>query len=126
MTTEQTPALISQLVGGDISAARRITQLARTSDDPLLLSAAAFLVPGAPGLLARATQLATSTRDRQVVAIVTAHLTGDHDRAGALAQDHLADQATPHPGAALVAWICARPVITAQPPSTTHPTQENR
>jgi hypothetical protein len=114
MNTEQTTALISRLTGGDASVAGTITHLALTSEDPLLLVAAALLAPGTPGLLSRASELATSTQDRHVVAIVAAHLNGDPDRAAALAQDHLADLAIPNPGAALVAWI------------TTPQTQENR
>jgi hypothetical protein len=52
-------------------------------------------------LLARATTHATTTRDRQVVAVATAHLAGDHDLFDALIRDHLAD----HPDNVLAAWI---------------------
>jgi hypothetical protein len=67
------------------------------------LLAAALYTPDRPDLLVRAAELATSTRDRQLVAIAAAHLQGDDDRALLLARDHLAD----HPDAVLVAHIAA-------------------
>jgi hypothetical protein len=66
-----------------------------SSDDPQVLVAAA--------LLARANAAATTSRERQLVAIAAAHLRGERDRVDALARDHLAD----HPGDFLVAWIAA-------------------
>jgi len=98
-----TDLLIRQLIGGDQGAAARIADLARISDEPILLVAAALIDPATPELLARATALAVSTRDRQLTAIAAAHLDGDADRVNALARDHLAD----HPGSLLVAWIAA-------------------
>ena len=96
-----TDRLIRQFIGGDAAATARITELARTSQEPVLLVAAALIEPGAPGLLARAGRRAASTRDRQLVAIAAAHLGGDHERVDALARDHLVD----HPDNILVAWI---------------------
>jgi hypothetical protein len=98
-----TDLLIRQLIGGDQRAASRVADLARTSDEPMLLVAAALADPAARGLLTRATVLASSTRDRQLIAIAAAHLDGDADRVNALARDHLAD----HPDNLLVAWIAA-------------------
>jgi len=98
-----TDLLIRQLIGGDHSAAARIAELARSSDEPIVLVAAALADPTARELLTRATDLASSTRDRQLTAIAAAHLDGDTDRVDALARDHLAD----HPGSLLVAWIAA-------------------
>jgi hypothetical protein len=46
---------------------------------------------------------ATTTSQRQLVAIAAAHLNGDRDLVDALARDHLAD----HPSSVLVAWISA-------------------
>jgi hypothetical protein len=66
-----------------------------SSDDPQVLVSAA--------LLARANAAATTSRERQLVAIAAAHLRGERDRVDALARDHLAD----HPGDVLVAWIAA-------------------
>jgi hypothetical protein len=98
-----TDTLIRRLIGGDRQAAARIAERARTSDEPVLLVAAALADPTAHDLLTRATHLASTTRDRQLTAIATAHLAGDTERVDALARDHLAD----HPGSLLVAWIAA-------------------
>ena len=80
-----------------------LVQDARTSRDPALLVAAALVPPGWPELLVLAAATSTSTRERQLVAVASAHLRGDHDRALLLARDHLAD----HPDAVLVAHIAA-------------------
>jgi len=61
------------------------------SDDPVLVLVAALLGTSPSGPLARAAHLARSTRDRQLVAISTAHLAGDHDRARELVREHLVD-----------------------------------
>ena len=45
--------------------------------------------------------MAATTRDRQLVAIATAHLRGERELVDALARDHLVD----HPDNVLVAWI---------------------
>lgn len=65
----ETDLLIRRLIGRDPGAAARIVDRARTSDEPILLVAAALLDPTAPELLAQATALASSTRDRQLTAI---------------------------------------------------------
>jgi hypothetical protein len=96
-----TETLIRQLVGGDRSAATQIADRARTSDEPVLLVAAALADPSTRELLIRATELASTTRERQLIAIAAAHLDGDTERVDALARDHLAD----HPDSLLVAWI---------------------
>jgi hypothetical protein len=51
--------------------------------------------------MARAGALAATTRDRQLVAIAAAHLSGEDDLVDALARDHLVD----HPDNVLVAWM---------------------
>ncbi len=71
------------------------------SDDPMILVAAALFAADGQGLLARARELAATTRDRQLVAIATAHERGERDLVDALARDHLVD----HPDSVLVAWI---------------------
>jgi hypothetical protein len=96
-----TDTLIRQLIGGDRDAATRIADRARTTDEPILLVAAALADPSARNLLTRAAELASTTRDRQLVAIAAVHLNGDTERVDALARDHLAD----HPDSLLVAWI---------------------
>jgi hypothetical protein len=72
-----------------------------------LVAAALFAADG-DDLLARAAGIARTTRDRQLVAIASAHLRGDRELVDALARDHLVD----HPGSVLVAWIAgaSRPV----------------
>ena len=71
------------------------------SDDPVLVLVAALLGTSPNGPLSRATQLARTTRDRQLVTISAAHLAGDHDRARELIREHLVD----HPDHPIVAWI---------------------
>jgi hypothetical protein len=73
----------------------------RDSDDPAALVAAALYSPDAQLLLDRAAEVATTTRDRQLVAIAAAHLRGERDVVDALARDHLVD----HPDSVLAAWI---------------------
>jgi hypothetical protein len=107
--------VIHQLVVGGDAASTEIIERAHTSDDvPTIVAAALFAaVPG--DLLARAAAVATTTRDRQVVAIAVAHLAGDADRVDALARDHLVD----HPASVLVAWITAN--SHPQPPTRKDP-----
>jgi hypothetical protein len=93
--------LIHQLIVGDATAIAAIVDASRTSDDPMTLVAAALFAPDAAGLMARAGGMAATTRDRQLVAIATAHLRGERDLVDALARDHLVD----HPDNVLVAWI---------------------
>jgi len=124
MTRADTDKLVRQFIGADASAAARIVDRARTSDEPLLLVAAALIDPTAQDPLARATQLAASTRERQLVAIAAAHLGGDRDRVDALARDHLVD----YPDNILVAWIAAasaKPGLTVNsPPNPPYGEQE--
>jgi len=96
--------LLHRLVVGDAAAIEAIVAASRTSDDPAILVAAALFAPDAQGLMARAGGLAATTRDRQLVAIATAHLRGERDLVDALARDHLVD----HPDNVLVAWIAGR------------------
>ena len=65
------------------------------------LVAAALFAPDGAALMARAGELAVTTRDRQLVAIASAHLRGERELVDALARDHLVD----HPDNVLVAWI---------------------
>jgi hypothetical protein len=93
--------LIHQLVVGDAAAITAIVEASRTSDDPMILVAAALFAPDGDGLIARAGGMAATTRERQLVAIATAHLRGERELVDALARDHLVD----HPDNVLVAWI---------------------
>jgi hypothetical protein len=93
--------LIHRLAVGDAAAIAAIVEASRTSDDPTILVAAALFTPDGDGLMARAADVAATTRDRQLVAIAAAHLRGQRDLVDALARDHLVD----HPDNVLVAWI---------------------
>ena len=69
-----------------------------------VLVAAALLAASSPDLLAEATQAATTTADRQFVAIAAAYLDGDDDRVDTLSRDHLLD----HSSRPLLDWILDR------------------
>jgi len=102
---DETETLIRRLISGDQAAADAVLTRARTSEIPALLVAAALISGDRDGLLlARAAAHATTTRDRQLVAVATAHLEGNHDLFDALIRDHLAD----HPDNVLAAWIATR------------------
>lgn len=72
--------------------------------DVSVLVAAALLSASSSDLLAEAMQAATTTADRQFVAIAVAHLAGDHDRVDVLARDHLLD----HASRPVLVWIVDR------------------
>lgn len=93
--------LIHELAVGDAAAVSAIVEASRASDDPMILVAAALFAPDGNGLMARAGGIAATTRDRQLVAIASAHLRGERELVDALARDHLVD----HPDNVLVAWI---------------------
>jgi hypothetical protein len=103
--------LLHELVVGDAAAIGAIVEASRTSDEPMTLVAAALFAPDGDGLIARARRTATTTRDRQLVAIATAHLHGHRDLVDALARDHLVD----HPDSVLVAWIAGASHRAASP-----------
>jgi hypothetical protein len=106
--------LIHRLAVGDAAAIASIVEASQASDDPAILVAAALFIPDGDGLMARAGELATTTRDRQLVAIATAHLSGQRDLVDALARDHLVD----HPDNVLVAWIAGASQRSAAPLTT--------
>jgi hypothetical protein len=99
--------LLLRLIGGDTTAPGDVLDWARTNDSPALLVAAALVTEKhtePAGFLARAAHSAATTRDRQLVAIATAHLNGDADLLDALVRDHLSD----HPDNVLAAWIASQ------------------
>ena len=92
----------SRLAVGSETVIAEIVDQAQTGNDVTTVVAAALFAPAARNdLMARAAALAVTTRDRQLVAIATAHLDGDRSRVEDLARDHLTD----HPDGVLVAWI---------------------
>ena len=103
MSATRPEQLLHQLVVGDAEAIAAIVEASRTSDDPMILVAAALFAADGDALVSRAGGVATTTRDRQLVAIATAHLRGQRELVDALARDHLVD----HPDNVLVAWIAA-------------------
>ena len=113
--------LLHQLVVGDGAAIAAIVAASRTSDDPSILVAAALFAADGDALMARAGGLAATTRDRQLVAIATAHRRGERELVDALARDHLVD----HPDNVLVAWIAGArhraDVRTDTPPNHQEP-----
>jgi hypothetical protein len=114
MAHPDTTELIRQLITGDRAVANGLLRRAKTSTEPLALVVAAIAHPAETGLLVRALRIASSTRDRQVIAIASAFLAGESDRVDALAREHLVD----NPDSVLVAWLAssAPPRAEAQPP----------
>jgi hypothetical protein len=111
--------LLHQLAVGDAAAISAIVEASQRSDDPTILVAAALFASDGDQLMARARSTATTTRERQLVAIASAHLEGDADLVDALARDHLVD----HPDNVLVAWIAGARRRSATPLAPT-PGQE--
>lgn len=95
-------AMIRSAIGGDVDAGSWVVAYADTIDAPILLTMAALL-ERRPDRLDRAASMATTTRDRQVVAIARAHLEQDAELVDALARDHLVD----YPDSLIVAWIAS-------------------
>jgi hypothetical protein len=112
--------LLHQLVVGDTAAITAIVEASRSSHDPSILVAAALFATDGDALMARARDLAATTRDRQLVAIATAHRRGERELVDALARDHLVD----HPDNVLVAWIAGARQRAAAPAGTPPTHQE--
>jgi hypothetical protein len=100
MDTTETERLIRGLVVGDPDVIAGIA--ARVPDGDLLV-AAALVAPAGRALLGPARDVATTSAGRRVIAIASAYLGGDPDRALLHARDHLADD----PDHLLVAAIAA-------------------
>jgi hypothetical protein len=101
--------MIRRAIGGDSGAISWIEDHADTTVEPTVIAMAALL-EGRPERIGNALALATTTRDRQLIAIAGAHLRGDHQLVDALARDHLAD----HPDSFMVAWIASDAVGRAR------------
>jgi hypothetical protein len=95
--------LLQQLLRGGASAVNDLAAHASTSDDVAVLVAAALFSQYPDALMAEAAAVATTPRQRELLAVATAHLAGDADRVDVLAREHLAY----HPDSVLVAWISA-------------------
>jgi hypothetical protein len=105
--SEDRTALIHRLIGDDPDAPDEILELAGDSTSTPLLVAAALLA-GDADLLTRAGRHATTTRDRQLVALADAHLRGDADVLHVLVRDHLSE----YPDNLLASWIAGRALPT--------------
>jgi hypothetical protein len=118
MAHPDTTELVRQLIAGDRTLANGLLRRAKTSTEPMVLVVAALTHPAETTLLGRALRVASSTRDRQVIAIASAFLAGATDRVDALAREHLVD----NPDSVLVAWLAssAPPRATAQRRARTH------
>jgi uncharacterized protein YbaP (TraB family) len=103
VSTDET-ALLHRLVGGDPRATDQVIARASSTSSASLLVAAALLSRDAT-LLERATGLATTPRERQLVVLAAAHLCGDAELFDVLVRDHLVE----HPDHLLAAWIAGRP-----------------
>ncbi len=111
---DPTLVLLHRLIGGDPSAVSQVLRASETSGSPALLVAAA-LAGERRELLDTAEALATSSRDRQLVALARAHLGGETDRLDALVRDHLSE----YPDHLLASWIAGRPTPSQVPPTPT-------
>jgi hypothetical protein len=103
--------VIRRAIGGDSEAATWLVTAADTTGDPVVIAMAALL-ERRPERLDNALSAASTSRDRQLVAIIRAHLRGDHALVDALARDHLVD----HPGSFIVSWIASDPVAAPTDP----------
>ncbi|MFL6135255.1 MAG: hypothetical protein ACJ72A_20800, partial [Nocardioidaceae bacterium] len=102
--TDSTTDLLNRLIGDEASATADVLLAAKTSRSPSLLVAAALVGLG-PDAVQRAGALATTSRDRQLVALGAAYLSGDTGRLDVLVREHLSD----HPDNVLASWIAGRP-----------------
>ena len=98
-------SLLHRLIGDDPDAGGEILARATGSTSTPLLVTAALLAQD-PALLARAARHALTTRERQLVALGEAHLSGNADLLDVLVREHLSE----HPDHLLAAWIAGRPI----------------
>lgn len=102
MDDDDLEGTIRRAIGGDPVAVAWVRTQADTSIEPAVITMAALL-EGDPARLVDALAVAISSRDRQLVAIADAHLSGNRQLVDALARDHLAE----HPDSVMVAWIAS-------------------
>lgn len=100
MPEDHVDTTIRRAIGGDAEAIGAVLTGATSCDDARIVALAAVLASRSEWI-GRAQALAVTSRDRQVVAIVASHLSGDDGLVQLLARDHLCD----HPDSLIVAWI---------------------
>jgi uncharacterized protein YbaP (TraB family) len=98
---DESERLLGRLISGDATAVTEIRESVSATSSATLLVAAALVGDRSEEWLVRAAAAATTTRDRQLVAIASAHVHGDHHLVDALVRDHLVD----HPDNVVAAWI---------------------
>jgi hypothetical protein len=104
---DEDTTLLHRLIGDLPDAPAEVLDRAPGSTSAPLLVAAALLACDRH-LLARAARYASTTRDRQLVALAEAHLHGNADLLHVLVRDHLCE----HPDNLLAAWIAGRALPT--------------
>jgi len=102
MTDDGIDSAIRRAIGGDPEAIAWIQRQQPTTDRSVLVVLGALL-GHRPDLLDRADALASTSRERQEVAIARFHLEGRSELVDALARDHLVD----HPGSLIIAWVAS-------------------
>jgi hypothetical protein len=102
---DESNALLHRLIRDHPDAPGEVLRSADGSTSTPLLVAAALLAFDL-ALVRRAGRYATTTRDRQLVALAEAHLRGDADLLHVLVREHLSE----HPDNLLAAWIASRPL----------------
>lgn len=100
--TDGVDLTIRRAMGGDPDAIAWIVDQADTTGSAVVIAVAALLERQSHRLV-RARSVASTSRDRQLVAIAGAHLDGASELVSALARDHLVD----YPDSLVVAWIAA-------------------
>ncbi len=109
MSEDIVDAMIRQAIGGDPDASAWVLEQADTAESAIVIVMAALL-ERLPSRLDRALAAASTTRDRHVVEIARAHLSGNSDLVDALARDHLVD----YPDSLIVAWIASDAVARSR------------
>ena len=109
MNDDSVETMIRQAIGGDRNATAWILTQADTTHSAIVIAMAALL-ERSPGRLEQALAAATTTRDRHVVEIARAHLSGNSELVDALARDHLVD----YPDSLIVAWIASDALVRSR------------
>jgi hypothetical protein len=112
MTADGVELVIRRAIGGDPAAIASILAHADTTTETAVIVMAA-LVERRSSRLHSGPMRASTSRDRQLVAIAQAHLDGDNELVDALARDHLVD----YPDSLIVAWI-ASGAVGHRPPGS--------
>lgn len=108
--------LLRRLIGGDPAAGADLVQASAGSDSVGLLVAAG-MVAGDSAPMLRAADLATTMRERQLVALAQLRLEGPAELFDALILDHLAS----YPDHLLAAWLAGHRILASTDPKEPTP-----